>query len=118
MSAKPVKQAHIATPDSLATPDSPLERLSLLMGDDMKKVNALILQNLQSEVPLIPQVGAWLIAAGGKRIRPLLTLASARLYGCGSDRPYGLAAAVEFIHTATLLHDDVVDESTERRGQE
>jgi octaprenyl-diphosphate synthase len=112
MAATPVKQAHIPAADS------PLDRLSLLMGDDMKKVNALILQNLQSDVPLIPQVGAWLIAAGGKRIRPLLTLASTRLYGDGGDRPYGLAAAVEFIHTATLLHDDVVDESTERRGQE
>src|SRR5689334_11089815 len=106
MAAKPVKQA------SSAAAESPLERLSTLLGDDMKKVNALILQNLQSEVPLIPQVGAWLIAAGGKRIRPLLTLASTRLYGNGSDRPFGLAAAVEFIHTATLLHDDVVDEST------
>lgn len=112
MAAKPVKQA------SSAAADNPLERLSLLLGDDMKKVNALILQNLQSEVPLIPQVGAWLIAAGGKRIRPLLTLASTRLYGNGSDRPFGLAAAVEFIHTATLLHDDVVDESIERRGQD
>ncbi|HTK85983.1 MAG TPA: polyprenyl synthetase family protein [Patescibacteria group bacterium] len=112
MAAKPVKHA------SSAAAESPLERISVLLGDDMKKVNALILQNLQSEVPLIPQVGAWLIAAGGKRIRPLLTLASTRLYGNGSDRPFGLAAAVEFIHTATLLHDDVVDESIERRGQD
>src|SRR5690606_33883595 len=64
------------------------------------------------------QLAGYLIAAGGKRIRPLLTLACARLYGCDNDRPYGLATAVEFIHTATLLHDDVVDESDERRGQQ
>ncbi len=97
---------------------SPLDGLSLLLGDDMKKVNALILQKMQSDVPMIPQVARYLIAAGGKRIRPLLTLASARLSGHDGPRPYGLAAAVEFIHSATLLHDDVVDESRERRGQD
>ena len=97
---------------------NPLNQLADLLKADMARVNALILHHLQSEVPLIPQIGAYLIASGGKRIRPLLTLASAQLYGCANDRPLALAAAVEFIHTATLLHDDVVDESTERRGRD
>lgn len=95
----------------------PLDRLSAILGDDMARVNGLILENMKSDVPLIPQLAAYLIAAGGKRIRPLLTLACARACGYDGDRPYGLAASVEFIHTATLLHDDVVDESIERRGK-
>ena len=93
----------------------PLERLAGLLKTDMDAVNALILQRLDSGVPLIPQIARYLIMAGGKRIRPLLTLATSRLYGGSDQRPYRLAAAVEFIHTATLLHDDVVDESIERR---
>ncbi|MDB5490532.1 MAG: Octaprenyl-diphosphate synthase / Dimethylallyltransferase / Geranyltranstransferase [Micavibrio sp.] len=97
--------------------EHPLDVLSSLLGDDLVRVNAMILRNMESEVPLIPQLAAYLIAAGGKRIRPLLTLACTRLYGDDGDRPFSLAAAVEFIHTATLLHDDVVDESTERRGK-
>ncbi len=96
---------------------APLDRLNDLLGGDMLAVNALIIENMQADVPLIPQLAGYLIAAGGKRIRPLLTLACARLYGYEGPRPYALAAAVEFIHTATLLHDDVVDESGERRGQ-
>jgi octaprenyl-diphosphate synthase len=96
---------------------SPLDRLNDLLADDMRQVNALIIDNMQADVPLIPQLAGYLIAAGGKRIRPLLTLACTRLYGNQGPRPYGLAASVEFIHTATLLHDDVVDESGERRGQ-
>lgn len=95
---------------------SPLERMSHLMSDDMKKVNDLILSRMKSDVPMIPQLAGYLIAAGGKRIRPLMTLAATRLYDGHTVRPYALAAAVEFIHTATLLHDDVVDESAERRG--
>ncbi len=84
----------------------------------MKQVNALILENMDSKVPLIPQLASYLIAAGGKRIRPLLTLACTQLYGGEMERAHRLAASVEFIHTATLLHDDVVDESDERRGQD
>jgi octaprenyl-diphosphate synthase len=95
----------------------PLDRLSSLLGSDMDRVNGLILRNMQSDVTLIPQLAAYLIAAGGKRIRPLLTLACTRACGYTGDRPFGLAASVEFIHTATLLHDDVVDASTERRGK-
>jgi len=100
------------------TAGNPLDELSALLAEDMKRVNALILKQMHSDVPLIPQVAAWLIAAGGKRIRPLLTIAATRLYHDMSERPYGLAASVEFIHTATLLHDDVVDNSEERRGRD
>ncbi|MGO1120035.1 polyprenyl synthetase family protein [Rhodovibrionaceae bacterium A322] len=87
-----------------------------LVGEDMRKVNAHILENMQSPVALIPQLAGHLIAAGGKRLRPMLTLASASLCEAKGDRQMALAACVEFIHTATLLHDDVVDESDLRRG--
>ena len=90
--------------------------MTQLLHDDMKKVNELILHYMKSDVPMIPQLAGYLIASGGKRIRPLMTLAATRLYDGQTTRPYALAAAVEFIHTATLLHDDVVDESHERRG--
>ncbi len=95
----------------------PLDDLAGLLKNDMKSVNALIMDNMTSEVPLIPQLAGYLIAAGGKRIRPLLTLACTRLFDEKTDRPFRLAASVEFIHTATLLHDDVVDESDQRRGR-
>lgn len=98
-------------------PQNPLERMSTLLSGDMLEVNKCIIEHLQSEVPMIPQIATYLIAAGGKRIRPLLTLACTRIYGYDGDRPFNLAASVEFIHTATLLHDDVVDESDQRRGK-
>ncbi len=97
--------------------DNPLNRLSNLLHADMNEVNALIIENMRSDVPLIPKLAQYLISAGGKRIRPLLTLASTALFDGPMDKSYNLAAAVEFIHTATLLHDDVVDESFERRGK-
>ncbi|MCC9620209.1 polyprenyl synthetase family protein [Thalassospira sp. MA62] len=89
-----------------------------IVDADMKRVNQVIIDNMHSEVALIPQLATHLVAAGGKRMRPMLTLAAARLcgYGDGPDA-VNLAACVEFIHTATLLHDDVVDESQLRRGQ-
>ncbi len=93
-----------------------LEGLVALTAQDMAAVNALILARMQSPVGLIPQLAGHLIAAGGKRLRPMLTVGSARLCGYQGTRHHGLAAAVEFIHTATLLHDDVVDESDLRRG--
>jgi len=99
------------------TPPGALEILTAALAADMRGVNEIILQNLQSEVALIPEVASYLIAAGGKRLRPLLTVASARLCGAVDDTCHGLAAAVEFIHSASLLHDDVVDESHLRRGQ-
>lgn len=93
-----------------------LKDLLALTAHDMAAVNALILARMQSPVELIPQLAGHLIAAGGKRLRPMLTVASARLCGYEGARHHRLAAAVEFIHTATLLHDDVVDESDLRRG--
>lgn len=109
-------QAHPAPQTKDQDSGNPLERMAHLLNDDMKKVNDLILHRMKSEVPMIPQLAGYLIASGGKRIRPLLTLSATRLYDDATTRPYALAAAVEFIHTATLLHDDVVDDSAERRG--
>ena len=97
---------------------TPLDHLSEMLDGDMRAVNALILKHMDSPVALIPQLASYLIAAGGKRVRPLLTLACTAIYNGEMERAHRLAAAVEFIHTATLLHDDVVDESTQRRGQD
>lgn len=96
---------------------SPLDSLQTLLSDDMAAVNAMIIARMESPVPMIPQLAGYLIAAGGKRIRPLMTLAAAALYEADMVRAHRLATAVEFIHSATLLHDDVVDDSDERRGQ-
>jgi octaprenyl-diphosphate synthase len=84
----------------------------------MRRVDALIGSSLQSDVALIRQVAEYIVTAGGKRLRPAVLLLAADAAGCGSDTRYALAAVVEFIHTATLLHDDVVDESRLRRGRE
>ncbi|MEE8259059.1 MAG: polyprenyl synthetase family protein, partial [Sphingomonadales bacterium] len=92
--------------------------LQALVAGDMNKVNAIILEMMESKVVLIPQLAGHLIASGGKRLRPLLTLASARLVRYEGKRHCNLAACIEFIHTATLLHDDVVDDSELRRGKE
>src|SRR5688572_21744547 len=88
-----------------------------LTAVDMNAVNAVILDRMQSKVAMIPELAGHLIAGGGKRMRPMLTLASASLLDYTGTRHHKLAAAVEFIHTATLLHDDVVDGSGMRRGQ-
>jgi octaprenyl-diphosphate synthase len=90
--------------------------LTLLVEADLQRVNHLVLERMDSPVALIPQLAGHIISAGGKRLRPMLTLAAARLCGYQGDRQIALAAAVEFIHTATLLHDDVVDASDLRRG--
>jgi octaprenyl-diphosphate synthase len=89
-----------------------------LTASAMNSVNAVILERMQSEIPLIPALAGHLIAGGGKRLRPMLTLAGAALCEYQGGRHHKLAAAVEFIHTATLLHDDVVDGSKMRRGKE
>ena len=94
-----------------------LDPLLALTAGDMHAVNAVILDRMQSKVALIPELAGHLIAGGGKRMRPMLTLASAALLDYPGDRHHRLAAAVEFIHTATLLHDDVVDVSAMRRGK-
>src|SRR6476646_5956136 len=88
-----------------------------LVAADMNGVNAAILERMQSKVALIPELAGHRIAGGGKRMRPMLTLGSAALLGYPGTRHHKLAAAVEFIHTATLLHDDVVDGSGMRRGK-
>ena len=94
-----------------------LDAMMALVAADMNGVNSVILERMQSKVTLIPELAGHLIAGGGKRMRPMLTLASASLLGYPGTRHYKLAAAVEFIHTATLLHDDVVDGSGLRRGK-
>ncbi len=94
-----------------------VDRLATLLAEDLAAVDALIHRHMSSPVGVIPNLAAHLIDAGGKRIRPLITLAAARLLGGGGDGPRKLAAAVEFIHSATLLHDDVVDISAMRRGK-
>ena len=94
-----------------------LDPLMALVAADMNEVNGVILDRMQSDIPLIPELAGHLIAGGGKRMRPMLTLASARLLGYEGTRHFKLSAAVEFIHTATLLHDDVVDGSALRRGR-
>lgn len=96
----------------------PHDRLAAWLATDMDAVNVLIRTRMASEhAPRIPEVTAHLVEAGGKRLRPMLTLAAARLLGYQGDNHVKLAATVEFIHTATLLHDDVVDESQRRRGR-
>jgi len=95
---------------------NPLEELTGLVGNDLEAVNELILAKMHSSVEMIPQLAGYIIAAGGKRLRPVLTLAAAKMCGYQGDNHKMLAAVVEFIHTATLLHDDVVDESDLRRG--
>jgi len=107
-----------ATIVPIGAPRSPsLDPMIQLVSADLNHVNAVILDRMQSEVALIPELAGHLIAGGGKRMRPMLTLACAHLLDYPGTRHHKLAAAVEFIHTATLLHDDVVDGSGLRRGK-
>jgi len=96
---------------------SPIEHLLAMAADDMAQVDTIILERMQSPVGMIPDLAEHLVGAGGKRLRPLLTIASAHLCEYQGEHHYKLAAAVEFIHSATLLHDDVVDRSAKRRGR-
>jgi octaprenyl-diphosphate synthase len=112
MSQNPTEAATQLPPEV-----NPVERLSLLLGDDLTAVDTVIHDRLSSQAELIPHLSVHLIDSGGKRLRPLITLATARHCGYGEALHLNLAAAVEFIHTATLLHDDVVDESALRRGR-
>ncbi len=98
-------------------PAPSLAPLMMLAGPDLNAVNQVIVNRMQSQVALIPELAGHLIAGGGKRLRPMLTLGCAQLLGYTGTRHHKLAAAVEFIHTATLLHDDVVDGSNLRRGK-
>jgi octaprenyl-diphosphate synthase len=88
-----------------------------MFRDDLTRVDEWMEEALRSEVALIPEIGGHLIGSGGKRFRPLLLLASSALCGYEGDRRYPLAAVIEFIHTATLLHDDVIDQAQVRRGK-
>ena len=99
-------------------PEPSLDPMMLLVAGGMNQVNSVILERMQSEIPLIPELAGHLIAGGGKRMRPMLTLATAKLLDYTGARHHKLAASVEFIHTATLLHDDVVDGSGLRRGRQ
>ena len=95
-----------------------VEQLYALIGPDMKAVDAVIRDRLYSDVALVRQVAEYIIGGGGKRMRPALVLLSAGAMGYKGRHHHDLAAVVEFIHTATLLHDDVVDESALRRGRD
>ncbi|MXO74439.1 polyprenyl synthetase family protein [Altererythrobacter aerius] len=104
----------------LKRPGAPVPSLDPMLeltAPGMNAVNAVILDRMQSKIPLIPALAGHLISGGGKRLRPMLTLAGAEVVGYNGTRHHKLAAAVEFIHTATLLHDDVVDGSDLRRGK-
>lgn len=97
--------------------DTPLDQLVAATKDNMEQVNALILERADSHVEIVPELAKYLVEAGGKRLRPMLTIGSAALFDDPSGNEIRFAAAVEFMHNATLLHDDVVDESDMRRGK-
>jgi octaprenyl-diphosphate synthase len=103
---------------SAATPQAQQNNIAHSIAADMEAVNTVIRQRLHSEVSLVNQIAEYIISAGGKRIRPVLVLLLANAYGYRGAAHHELAAVVEFIHTATLLHDDVVDESSMRRGRQ
>ncbi len=103
--------------DTGSSPVLALPAIQTLTADDMDAVNAVIRLRLSSDVVLVNQIGEHIVAAGGKRLRPMLVLLAARAMGYRGDDHHQLAAIIEFIHTATLLHDDVVDESDLRRGR-
>jgi octaprenyl-diphosphate synthase len=119
MLARPsMRSATLAVIVPFESPSSPsIAALIKLVAADMERVNTTILSRTGSEVTMIPEIAQHLIESGGKRLRPMLTLAMAQMAGYGGDGHVKLAAAVEFMHTATLLHDDVVDESEMRRGR-
>ena len=119
MGSSPIARASLeaAAPLSSSQSSTALHTLTDFVKIDLVEVNAILLREMQSEIDLIPQLAHHLIASGGKRVRPLLTLVAAKLCNYQGTQHIDLAACVEFIHTATLLHDDVVDESNMRRGQ-
>lgn len=104
-------------PETKNDASDPVARLMALAGDDMQRVETLLAERMASETDIIAKVARYLVEAGGKRIRPLITVASARMLDYQGDGHIPLASAVEFIHSATLLHDDVVDDSDLRRGK-
>lgn len=110
---------HAAENNAAKSADLPsFEDVKTLAEDDMKAVDALIRSSLQSDVLLVSQVAEYIVTSGGKRLRPLIVLLAARALGYGGSHQMNAAAIIEFIHTATLLHDDVVDSSDRRRGRD
>ena len=107
----------VLTQKKNAPTGNPVDKLLAATADEMAKVNALILSRAESHVDMVPELARYLIESGGKRLRPMLTVAAAMLFGNGKGNEINFAAAVEFMHNATLLHDDVVDESDMRRGK-
>ena len=117
-SRRPADSSVLPTASSTpAAGETGIDALVGLVAGDMERVNALILSRTGSDVQMIPEVANHLIGSGGKRLRPMLTLAAAGHFGYPGEGHIRLAASVEFMHTATLLHDDVVDESDLRRGK-
>lgn len=112
-----MKKNPSTTAPGTSSAKSPVDALRQLLSADVEALNYTIVDRMESPVPLINQLAAYIVAAGGKRLRPMLTLAVARALNYQGTDHLKLAASVEFIHTATLLHDDVVDESSQRRGQ-
>ncbi len=106
-----------ATAREPGKPDTVMDRLQAMLADDIAGVEALLKARAASPVDIIPDLSEYIVTAGGKRMRPMITLAAAHAVGAANPATHSLAAAVEFIHTATLLHDDVVDESDLRRGK-
>ena len=94
-----------------------LKEIVQLVEDDLVKVEALFAEHLRSDVPLVGEMGRYILEGGGKRIRPALLLLACRACGYRGDRAILLASVVELIHTATLVHDDIIDEATVRRGR-
>ena len=109
--------AQILTPNAAAAPVSPIDRMQALLAHDLAAVEEILSTESASPVDMIPDLSHYIVAAGGKRLRPLITLAAAHAAGGANAATHNLSAAVEFIHTATLLHDDVIDESDLRRGK-
>ncbi|NQX80064.1 MAG: polyprenyl synthetase family protein [Hyphomicrobiaceae bacterium] len=107
----------LVPPDRTHDTNIKLQNILALTSEDMSAVDHIILDKAISDVDIIPELAHHLIDSGGKRLRPMLTIASAKLAGYSGDKHISLAASVEFMHTATLLHDDVVDESNFRRGK-
>ena len=109
--------AQTLTPKSTGNPESPIDRMQTMLADDLVAVEEILATESTSPVDMIPDLSRYIVAAGGKRLRPLVTLAAAHAAGGANAATHNLAAAVEFIHTATLLHDDVIDDSDLRRGK-
>src|SRR6185503_20794171 len=103
---------------SIGPAQMPMDEIRVLVADDLRRVDQVVVARLASDVALVNEIARYIVAGGGKRLRPLAILLAARACGYEGDRHVEAAAVIEFIHTATLLHDDVVDGSDLRRGRE